>query len=223
MVRIKICGLMSSEDVDVCARSGAHTVGFVVDYPTPVPWNLTAAKAKELIMNTPPFVSTCVVTGGSVEKVLKTVHETLPNIVQLHYKESLQEVKEITRQCKLIGIKVIKALRMSRNGNCDFELQNPAEAVKELSKTGIAAILIDSFSEALPGGTGMTVDLSVFRKLQQGCPMPLILAGGLNPKNITSILHNVSPYGVDILTGVEEKPGLKDPEKIRSFIESVNL
>ncbi|MDD2402203.1 MAG: phosphoribosylanthranilate isomerase, partial [Clostridia bacterium] len=63
MTRVKICGLMKRKDVNSCVQAGVHMVGFVVNYPVPVPWNLTMVEAKKLIYQVPPFVSTCVVTG----------------------------------------------------------------------------------------------------------------------------------------------------------------
>ena len=133
MTRVKICGLMNQKDVNLCVQAGVHMVGFVVDYPISVPWNLTMSKARELIHQVPPFVSACVVTGGTVKKVLDLVNETCPNVVQLHYKETLQEVKELAHQLKLRGVKTIKALRIDDKGNSDFEINDPIMAAQELA------------------------------------------------------------------------------------------
>ena len=221
MTRVKICGLMNWEDVNLCVQAGVHMLGFVVDYPISVPWNLTTAKAKELIHQAPPFVSTCVVTGGPVEKVLDIVNETCPNVVQLHYKETLQEVKELAYQLQLRGIKTIKTLRIDGNGNCDFEITNPIMASRELAKTGVSAILVDSYTTYRPGGTGITVDLSTFGTIQLESSLPVILAGGLNPTNILTLIQETHPYAVDVLTGVEERLGHKDQGKIYRFMQSV--
>lgn len=223
MTRVKICGLMNRKDINLCVQAGVNMVGFVVDYPVPVPWNLTTVEARELIHHVPPFVSTCAVTGGSVGKVMELVNETCPNVVQLHYKETLQEIKELAYQLKLRGIKTIKALRIDGNGNCDFEISDPAKAARELAKTGVSAILVDSYTTAMPGGTGVTVDLSTFRTIQQESSSPVILAGGLSPTNILPLIQETHPYAVDVLTGVEERPGHKDPEKIDRFMQSVQL
>lgn len=220
MTRVKICGLMNQKDVDLCVQAGVHMVGFVVDYPLQVPWNLTIAEAKELIQQVHPFVSTCVVTGGSVEKVLNIVNATCPNVVQLHYKETLEEVKEIAHQLQLRGIKTIKALRIDVNGQCDFDITEPALAAQELSKTGISAILVDSYTASRPGGTGIAVDLQTFQTIQQESSLPVILAGGLNPTNIHAIIRETHPYAVDVLTGVEESPGHKCPERVEQFMRN---
>ncbi len=221
MTRVKICGLMNLKDIDMCVQAGVHMLGFVVDYPEPVPWNLSTAEARELIRQVPPFVSTCVVTGGSVEKVLQLANEVCPNVVQLHHKETLQEIKEIADQLILRGIKTIKALRIDGQGKCDFEIADPAAAARALAKTGVAAILVDAYTTSMPGGTGVTVDLSTFRTIQQESAVPVILAGGLSPTNILQIIRETKPYAVDTLTGVEVSAGYKERKKINSFMQGV--
>ncbi|WP_418792603.1 phosphoribosylanthranilate isomerase [Phosphitispora sp. TUW77] len=218
---MKICGLMNPKDVGLCIHAGVHMFGFVVEYPVTVPWNLTKVEAGELIQQAPPFVSTCVVTGGSIEKILDIVTETCPNVVQLHYKETLQEVREIACQLKLRGIKTIKALRLDGEGKCDFEITNPVMAARELAKTGVSAILVDSYTPSRPGGTGVTPDLATFRIIQQESILPVILAGGLNQANILPLVQQTHPYAVDVLSGVEEIPGHKDPEKVIGFMRNV--
>lgn len=223
MTRVKVCGLMNKEDIHICAQAGVHMLGFVVDYPVPVPWNLEKTRARGLIHAVPPFVSTCVVTGGTVENILEIVNETCPNVVQLHYKETLGDVRELAVRLESRGVKVIKALRIDADGNCDFEIPDPAIAARELSKTGISAILVDSYTASMPGGTGVTVDLSVFMTVKGNSPLPVILAGGLNPDNINSIVQKTHPYAVDVLTGVEQRPGRKDAQRIKRFMEKVNM
>lgn len=221
MTRVKICGLMNHEDVNFCVRAGVHVLGFVVEYPVPVPWNLKVCDARELIEQVPPFVSTCVVTGGEVRAILDIVNKTCPDVVQLHYKETLEDVEEISKQLKPKGVKVIKALRMDSMGNCDFEITDPVIALRELIKTGVSAILVDSYTSSMPGGTGITVDISIFEALQKVSTLPLILAGGLNGDNISKVVQQVHPYAVDVLTGVEDKPNQKNYEKIKKLINKV--
>jgi phosphoribosylanthranilate isomerase len=198
-------------------------LGFVVNYPVPVPWNLTTDEAEDLIQSVSPFVSTCMVTGGSTETVVDLANIVQPNVVQLHYQESLAEINEITWELNRKGIKIVKALRIDQNGKCNFEITDPILAAKELSKTGISAILVDSYTESRTGGTGVMVNTSTFKMIQQGSTVPVILAGGLNPNNIYSLIKDLQPYAVDVLTGVEEKPGKKDEVRTRQFIKSVRM
>lgn len=221
MTRVKICGLKKQEDVNFCVQAGIHMLGFVVEYPVSVPWNLKVSDARELIEKVPPFVSTCVVTGGEVKSILDIVNKTCPDAVQLHYKETLEDVEEITRQLKPKGIKVIKALRMNSMGSCDFEITDPVMAAKELLNTGISAILLDSYTSSMPGGTGVAVDLSIFEAVHKVSTIPVILAGGLNADNIAKIVGQVKPYAVDVLTGVEDKPNEKNYDKIKALLSNI--
>lgn len=223
MTRVKMCGLMNEIDINLCVQAGVHTLGFVVDYPVSVPWNLTTDEASKLVQSTPPFVSTCVVTGGTVEKVLDVAEKVRPNIVQLHYEETLDEVIEIARHMRMQGIKTIKALRIDASGKCRFEIDDPAMAARELSSAGISAILVDSYTEAMPGGTGVRVDVETFEKVQEASALPVILAGGLNPENIHSLVTRLRPFAVDVLTGVEMKPGKKDVNKVGQFMKNIHL
>lgn len=221
MIRVKMCGLMNGEDVDLCIKAGVHTVGFVVEFPVPVPWNLTRFEAGKLIDRVPPCVSSCVVTGGSVESVIAVAKAARPDMVQLHYQETLEEIKELAFRLDLLGIKTIKALRIYAQGRCAFEIPDPAEAARALAETKISALLVDSYTAARPGGTGVTVDLSTFRTIKRETALPVILAGGLNSANILQSIKETSPYAVDVLTGVEERPGKKDPEKVYRFMQAV--
>ncbi|MFA8439858.1 phosphoribosylanthranilate isomerase [Pueribacillus sp. YX66] len=222
MIRVKVCGLMNENDLTHCVQAGVHTLGFVVEFPVSVPWNLTRNQAKELIQAVPPFVNTCIVTGGAVEKVVSLAKKTRPNVVQLHYEETLEDVTTIARELREIGIKTIKALRIDSEGKCKFDIDDPTEAAQALSKSGVSAILVDSYTESMPGGTGVMVDLTTFQTIQQSSALPVILAGGLNPDNVQSIVRDVNPFAVDVLTGVEAKHGEKDASKIKAFMLNVN-
>jgi phosphoribosylanthranilate isomerase len=221
MVRVKICGLMTEKDTEACIDAGVHTLGFVANYPEPVPWNLSRSEAAHLVGKVPPYVCTCVVTGGIPDDVTETALSIRPDMLQLHYRESLDDISHIVKSLRTEGIKVIKALRIRADGQCDFEIENPAEAANALSETGVSAILVDSFTEAIPGGTGISVDLATFLTIKGNSTVPVILAGGLDPDNVGGVVRAARPFAVDVLTGVEIRPGLKDAEKIRRFIHEV--
>lgn len=222
MIRVKICGLMNDEDVELCVKAGVHCIGFVVDYPVPVPWNLTRSEARRLIGRVPPFVSSSVVTGGSAEQILAVAEAARPDIIQLHYQESLAEVQYLADELGRMGIKTIKALRINSSGECAFEIADPAAAARALSKTKVSGLLVDSYTPTLPGGTGVTVDLSTFNLIRQESNLPVVLAGGLNSANVGRVVREAHPYAVDVLTGVEEKSGKKAPDKVYKFMQAVN-
>lgn len=222
MIRVKICGLMNEEDLNFCVQAGAHCAGFVVNYPEPVPWNLDIDRARKLVQKVPPFVSSCVVSGGPVESILNMARTVRPDMIQLHYQETLNETEVIAERLSLMGIKTIKALRINSQGQCVFEMADPAAAARALSNSKLSALVVDSYTAARAGGTGVAVDLNTFRIVKQESNLPVILAGGLNPDNIRQMIKETNPYAVDVLTGVEEYPGRKDRAKLLSFIQNIN-
>jgi phosphoribosylanthranilate isomerase len=221
MTRVKVCGIMDQQNAEVCIEAGVDAVGLIVEYPLSVPWNIKSSEARQLVNGLPPFVSTFVVTGGSADHILAVAREVQPDIIQVHFQETWTEVRTVTQQLRRYGIKSIKALSIDHKGQCAFEIPDPIKAAQALAETGIAALLIDSFRQSLPGGTGVTVDGSIFHTIQQSVNIPVILAGGLTPDNVGPLIEKHQPYAVDVLTGVEIKPGQKDRKRLRRFMQSV--
>lgn len=221
MMWVKICGIMNLRDALLCVKQEVDIVGFVVEYPVAVPWDISAMEAKNLIAAVSHSVKTCIVTGGSVEKILRLAREIKPDYIQLHYNETLYDVRLISKELVKCGIKTIKALRIDKVGACAFEICNPLDAVRELEKTDISAILVDSYTEHMPGGTGDMISLELFNELKEIARLPLILAGGIKPDNISDIISQTKPYAIDVLTGVEDSPGCKSEEKIAKLMRKL--
>lgn len=220
-VRVKICGVKSLYDAILCIDAGADSLGFVTEYPIPVPWNLPRDKTRELISKLPPFVSSTVVTSGSLGRILEIARDTLPNVVQLHGDEKLSDVEKAVDELAGDGIRVIKALSIDVDSQrVHFEIPDPVEAAHSLQESGIHAIVLDSRTRSKPAGTGITLSWRIAREIREQTSLPVILAGGLNQENVSSAIRAVRPYAVDVITGVEASPGKKDPKKVRSFIEA---
>jgi phosphoribosylanthranilate isomerase len=222
MIRVKICGLMNSADIDLCAGAGVDAIGFVTEYPVPVPWNLDRARARELVRSAPPFISTTAVVGGPVASILQIAETVKPNFLQLHGDETEEEIEQICRVAADQGIKVIKALRIDVDtGRARFSVTDPVEAARVLSKTGIAGLAVDSKTGNRPAGTGVPLDWSIVAKISSSISIPLILAGGLTIQNVTGAIERVRPYGVDVISGVEKEAGIKDAERVCRFVRTV--
>jgi len=222
MTRVKICGLMNEEDVRLCVKAGADAVGFVTEYPIPVPWNLDRLRARELAALTPPFVSTTAVVGGPVESILQIAHAVRPDVLQLHGDETKEDIAHICSSLADTGIKVIKALRIDIDtGKARFALEDPLEAATALAETGLSALVVDSKTANRPAGTGMPLDWNTIREISASLSIPLILAGGLTVENVAGAIERVRPYGVDVISGVERAPGIKDAERVLRFVRTV--
>jgi len=100
-------------------------------------------------------------------------------------------------------------------------LEDPLKAAKVLATTGISGLAVDSKTSKRPAGTGVPLDWSIVGRIASSIKIPLILAGGLTIQNVTEAIKRVRPYGVDIISGVEKAPGVKDENLVRQFVETV--
>ncbi|MEM1883943.1 MAG: phosphoribosylanthranilate isomerase, partial [Candidatus Bathyarchaeia archaeon] len=172
--------------------------------------NLTINEAKELIAAAPSSVTKVVVTVfRSVKRLLGIYDRLEPDFMQVHLlPQNLKQDRETIGE-----IPIIKAISVSQSLNLK-ELLQDAKAFK--------AILVDSHVPGKYGGTGITHDWRISRRIRDLIyPKPLILAGGLRPENVCEAILTVRPFAVDVSSGVESKPGIKDQQKIVSFIREV--
>jgi len=206
---VKICGLTRKEDLDVSVDTGADAVGFIVGVSSS-PRNLTIERAEMLVSKVPVFVDSVVVTTPKNIEWLEEVSERLkPSAIQIHGKEQLDS--SIIRK-KIKGVKLIKTV---------YVTEEPLnEKLVENLKT-FDAVLLDSFSKGQYGGTGEVHDWTLSKQIKEKfAPVPVILAGGLKPENVKKAILTVKPYAVDVASGVELEPGIKDHKKVRAFVEN---
>jgi phosphoribosylanthranilate isomerase len=209
--RVKICGITRVEDLIAAVDAGADAVGFVVGVPSSAR-NLSLHKAKELVSLVPVFTSSVLVmVPNGLDNLIEAYEMIRPDTLQLHG-EGLPCIDEIRE--KLPGVTLIRGIRYDpRNNNRAFE--NLAD---------YNAVLLDTFIPEKYGGTGVTHDWQASRMISEKLsPMKLILAGGLNPSNVQKAIQIVNPYAVDVSTGVESSPGLKDSEKMRIFVKRAHM
>jgi phosphoribosylanthranilate isomerase len=210
--KVKICGLMNSLDAKMCVSYGADILGFVVEYPRPVPWDISARTAKALVGTVPKPAQSCVVTGGAPDKVLRLAREIMPDYIQLHCGESLSDTAYIAAQLKGLGIKVIKTVFP--------DTPDLIKTAADFCETGIYALLFDPRTpdNAAQGGA---VDTAAFIELKNSVNLPVILAGGINPENAAEIVSRTGAAFIDLMTGVETRPGAKDGEKVKALFETL--
>lgn len=208
-VRVKICGITRKEDLEAAATAGADAVGFVVDVASS-PRNISMTEAKILIRQVPPFVKSVVVTVPKDLKVLVETYEKLnPDAVQIHG-GNLLDVGTVRE--KLPNILVIGAVK----ANSANAINNAAKAAKMFD-----AVLLDSFADGKYGGTGIVHNWELSKRVKQVIhPKPLILAGGLTAENVAEAVRTVEPYALDVSSGVERQPGIKDHQRVIEFIKN---
>lgn len=210
------------EDVELCLKHPVACLGFVTEYPYFVPWNLDRDKARSLVQQVPPFISTAMVVGSSIDTVLKLAEHVRPNMVQLHGNESVEETEELATSLHSLGIKVIKAVRLQPDGTTDLEVNNAFQALKLLGRTRVDGIVLDASSGKGPaGGTGQLIDWTLARRLRESTTLPIVLAGGLNQLNVAQAIKAVSPYAIDVLSGLERFAGKKDEAKLHALFHAL--
>jgi len=200
--RIKICGLTRLEDAQRAADLGAAALGFTF-YP-PSPRYIEPAAARAIVRRLPPFVTAVGVFANETDagRVISRAREAGTTTVQMHG----PGFPALDALLAVFTLVVAVAVRE------DFQPE-------ELRKIKSNAYLLDAFDPDRLGGTGKTFDWRVAREAKQYGP--IILAGGLTPENVTRAVREVRPFAVDVASGVESAPGIKDPAKLRAFFAAV--
>ncbi len=198
---IKICGITRHADTMAAAHAGAHAVGFV--FCAKSPRNVSISTARELAGALPPFVTAVgLFVNPAAPEVENILAEVPLNLLQFHGEETPDF-------CGSFGVPFIKAARV-RAG---------LDLIQYAHRYGAArGLLLDAFVDGTHGGTGAAFDWSL---IPSNLPLPVILSGGLNPANVRDAIRRVSPWAVDVSSGVEAGPGVKDPQKIAAFMKEV--
>jgi phosphoribosylanthranilate isomerase len=224
--RIKICGIRTTEEIELAARYGADAVGFITEVPVESPRNLDSCTAYSLVSEVPRCLdSVLVIMPENSARCLELIEKVRPDIVQIHSKLPLSELELIKEKT---NIPIIKTLFVAERDETSVEkLENSTlvfdllEQVSLLEESAVVdSILLDTGKSGKPGGTGCVHDWTLSRKIVDETRLPIILAGGLKPENVQEAITAVSPYAVDTASGVEAF-GKKDYLKIKSFIEEV--
>jgi len=196
MIKIKICGVTNIEDAMMIAELGADALGFVF---APSKRRVSPEVAKEIMKRLPPFITTVgVFMDALMDEVRQIAEYTGIDSVQLHGNEPPE-------YCDGLKKKVIK--RISVNDH-----DTPEILISRMERYRVSAYLLD------PGaGSGRVFDWGK----AVGIDLPLIIAGGLTPDNVKTVVQLLKPYGVDVSSGVEQFSGKKDKQKVKRFIEEV--
>jgi phosphoribosylanthranilate isomerase len=199
VVRVKICGVTREQDALAAVRLGADALGF--NFWPGSKRHLTPAAARRIIERLPPLVTSVGVFVNQPEGEMRAIAaETGIQVFQLHGDEPPE-------LCSRLPLPVVKAI--------------PVDEVRTLSKLlsyEVQAFLLDTPSRGY-GGTGQPFDWSLAEGVSEVAPV--ILAGGLTPENVAEAVRAVRPWAVDVASGVESSPGVKDAARMSRFIEAV--
>ena len=200
MVKVKVCGITNLEDAQLACRLGADALGFIFFKKSPR--FVTPATAKSIIDSLPPFVDTVGVFVNALLSEINQILKTVPlKLIQLHGDESPD-------YCQKISLPALKVFRV-KNG---FDLSI-------LKKYKASGFLLDTYHDQSYGGSGETFNWNIAKEAKKYGP--IVVSGGLNPKNVRKAVEFVRPYAVDVCSGVEAKPGKKDSEKLKAFFQEI--
>jgi phosphoribosylanthranilate isomerase len=204
--RVKICGVMTPEDAVLAAEAGADAIG--LNFYSKSPRSIDPRTAMAIVDALPPFTSTI---GVFVDMPFR--HATA-----LGFQLGLRGIQDYADTPPIMNpfpFAHIPAFRV-KNAESLAQVAEYLNCAEQLNRTP-SAVLIDSFVEGAMGGTGHPAPWHLLADVKFS--MPLILAGGLTPENVTEAIRVVKPWGVDVASGVESSPGRKDHDKLRAFIE----
>jgi phosphoribosylanthranilate isomerase len=200
--RVKICGITRWEDAQLAVELGASALGF--NFYPPSPRYIEPAAARAIILKLPPLVTTVGIFADEPndERVADIAKEARVTVVQLHGPQLPKLDGALAEFPRICGVAVKEGFK--------------PEALREL---GGDAFLLDAFDAKLLGGTGKPFNWALARDSSRFGS--IILAGGLTPENVGRAIREVRPFAVDVASGVESAPGVKDAGKLRSFFQEV--
>jgi len=199
--RVKICGITSVEDARTVVDSGADALGLVF-YPNS-PRYVTLEQAHDIAVAVAPFVTLTGLFVNAAADAVRAALDAIPlGLLQFHGTET-------NAQCNGFGLPFIKSIAMRAGIDVLSVMESYPDA---------AGLLLDSWQPGLHGGSGIAFD---WDRVPGNPAMPVILAGGLTPDNVSAAIRQVRPYAVDVSSGVERAKGIKSADKIHAFMRGV--
>jgi phosphoribosylanthranilate isomerase len=206
---IKICGTTSLADAQAAADAGADALGFIF---APSPRRIEPERAAEIIARLPARVEKIgVFVNDSPERMLVIARQAGLTGLQLHGDEDAESVRTLHARAPQLAL--YKAVAATNEIQIAAFLQPTASAC-------LRALMLDSGSAARRGGTGQTFDWKATLP-KMDARLKIIIAGGLTAQNVGEPMRTFRPFGVDVVTGVESEPGVKDPAALKAFIAAV--
>jgi len=203
-VRIKICGVTSLDDAELAVEAGAWAIGLILWAGSPRRCALPEAERISRALRRRAEV-VGVFVNAPLDEVAATVDGAGLTMVQLHGEEGPAFCSEVARRT---GARIVKAGRAGSRAD-----------LRALEPFHTDFHLLDAHVHGLRGGTGETWDWELLAHRHSS--VPLILSGGLTPANVGAAIAAARPYAVDVASGTEARPGVKDPERVRAFAAAV--
>jgi phosphoribosylanthranilate isomerase len=195
LTRIKICGITRAQDAEYAIDQGADALGFIFERASP---RFVGDGELPWISALPPIPVKVAVFGRVDRPVPRSLFDVIQGVEWDVFPEPSPKRIHVVRP-------------------------RPGQSAEDVMHTMIhaTAVLLDAYTPDKYGGTGHRVDTDLASEIVQKSNIPVILAGGLNPDNVAEVIRKVRPFAVDVASGVEDRPGIKDFGKIKAFIQAV--
>ena len=216
MTWVKICGMTNLEDALVAVEAGADAVGFV--FYEKSPRCVSVETVREIVGKLPENVEKVgVFVGSEPEAVAEVARQGGLTVAQIYPRAPLALNDEFLKKLPCGVIAAFSGAQRGEQEIAGFYVSNEI-------RDRVVAALVDSGNSERPGGTGKVFDWENWQKmalLMNRVGLKLVVAGGLTPQNVGEAMEILKPWGVDVVSGVEARPGKKDPEKVRAFVRAV--
>jgi phosphoribosylanthranilate isomerase len=208
--RVKVCGNRSGRDVALAVAAGVDAVGLICGLTHRSEDGLDAPRAAALARQVPPYVTTVLVTHlAAPDRILDLVDAVGPDLLQLHGEIEPDCTREVRRARP--AIRIVQAVHVTGEA---------ALTRAQRFEPHCDALLLDSRTADRLGGTGITHDWSLSRRIVDRARVPVILSGGLTDRNVIEAIRTVRPFAVDVNSGVDDPAGDKDPARLDRFVHA---
>lgn len=217
---VKVCGLTRIADLRLCLRLGADFVGAIVEIPRS-PRSLGREQAARLLACA-AHRGVVVTEAQDLQTLEEIARRTQPRALQLHGEQDAELVSEATGA---LGseVEVWVALGLpAESEDAEAAVESVAARAREVAEAGAARIVLDSKVKGVSGGTGAPMNWELAAEIIAASPAPVLLAGGITPGNARRALDVSGAAGVDVSSGVEARPGVKSPRKLRELLSRVH-
>ncbi len=212
---IKICGITRSSYANAAAKAKADYIGVIVDIEES-PRNVSLKKAEGIIKSSP--IPSVVLLEKDINGTIKTASALKPYAIQLIGDYTPIDIPPLK---KVLSCMVWKSISIPTTGTDETTYLSLINLIDKYKKAGTDAIILDTLVAKKKGGTSQTCDWDTAEKIVKAIDIPIFLAGGINPENVCDAVRKVRPYGIDLSSGVEKAPAVKDPEKILELVNNL--
>ncbi|MCP4717080.1 MAG: phosphoribosylanthranilate isomerase [Deltaproteobacteria bacterium] len=214
--KIKICGITSAADGRTAAQAGADYIGIIVNIDGS-PRSVAPEQARAIIKGiTAPAI---LLIENKTADIAALIAETKAAGIQIIGDYPIEALIALK---KTVPVSIWQSVRIPQSGTGCLPVNELEQTIDRYHSAGLDAIVLDTLVADQKGGTGKTCDWDLAAHIVSSAPLPVYLAGGITPKNAADAVQRVAPHGIDLSSGVEKKPGIKDPQKIADLFRSIN-